>query len=100
MNRRGLVGAIAALFAAPAAVIAAAPRHVTLWGDCVHDDTEVVQTLIYGAAGVQWRGVTVVRPDGTTVLADGVIPPGAFRLWNSIHVSERVPPRMFGNRFH
>ena len=80
LSRRGFLGAMLAVAAAPAIVKASSlmpiyvpkPAILTLWGDGVHDDTLALQALIDGKDVVRHDGATFMRhPDGSIYLASG-----------------------------
>ena len=81
MNRRGFIGSILALCAAPAIVRADSlmriipPRALILWGDGIHDDTLAFQALVQGAVVRMVSGAIIESSPGRIVL-----PKGTFRV--------------------
>lgn len=86
MDRRGFLGAMLALGAAPAIVRAdslmriVVPREAALilWGDGIHDDTVALQTFVDGGR--------VVRPDGLALA--GVLSAGSFLVSSTINMDK------------
>lgn len=118
MERRKLLGAMLAAFAAPAIVraeslMALPPQRLVLWGDGVHDDTKALQALLDGKRVLRPDGSAMPGPvigAGSYVLSDTIyVPPGVFRITGSsfigvgmdhkplMHFNERAGENFLGN---
>lgn len=91
-SRRGFLGSILALAAAPSIVRADSlmplfvERQLTLWGDGVHDDTDALQSLFDG------RSVKSMNPAVLAAVLDGrvFLSRGIYVVRRTLHIRQPI----------